>query len=50
MGYVIITGKRSIASETFRTFDQAYYEARRRFGDTIGHWLDLNLRIEQIGL
>ena len=50
MSYVIVTGRKRVASEPFKTFDQAYSAARKRFGDTVGRWLDLNLRIEQVTL
>lgn len=47
MTYIIVTGQNMIVGHPFATFDLAYAEARRRFGDTVGHWLDLNLRIEE---
>lgn len=47
MTYVIVTGKNSVSSEPFLSFDEAYYQARKRYGDEIAAWLDLNLRIEE---
>lgn len=47
MTYVIVTGKKEIASKPFFSFDAAYRNARERFGIDIEVWLGLNLRIEE---
>jgi len=46
MAYVIVKNRKTIVGKPVSSYQVALKEASRLFGDDIGDWLRLNLRIE----
>ncbi len=47
MTYIIITRKEAVVGKPIASFDAAFIQATRLFGDDIEVWLKLNIRIEE---
>lgn len=47
MNYVIVTGANTITGKPARSYDAAFAQAIKAFGDDVSAWLKLNLRIEE---
>ncbi len=46
MTYIIVTREKTVVGIPAASFDTAFSQATRLFGDDIENWLKLNLRIE----
>lgn len=47
MTYIIITRKEAVVGKPIASFDDAFIQATRLFGDDVEDWLKLNIRIEE---
>ena len=47
MTYIILTERETVIDDNFESYDQAFIEATRLFGEDPMEWVNRNVRIEE---
>ena len=47
MTYLIVTEQETVLGDPFESYDQAFVEATRLFGEEPSEWINRNVRVEE---